>query len=109
MSFVRRLFLVLVALGAFGFLGVSEVSAEHLAGERSYELTSSFGFIRPNAETCRTDIFGNVNCTGSVGGSRTSNSCRTDIFGNVNCTGSVGGSRTSKTCRKDIFGNVTCK
>ena len=52
--------------------------------------------------TCRTDFFGNYNCTSSSGLSSTT---RTDFFGNDN-TSFSDGSRMS--CRTDFFGNYVC-
>ena len=108
MAIIQRVVLTFLALIAISISGVNEVSAQQISEVQPHIVGAVPRTNSPKAETCRTDIFGNVNCSGNVGGSRTSNTCRTDIFGNVNCSGNVGGSRTSKTCRKDIFGNVTC-
>ena len=77
----------------------------------------SIQMIVPNKSeagvTCRTDVFGNLNCnqTNSWGmNTGNSSTTRTDVFGNDVTTfkNSWGQSTGTMTCRTDVFGNYVC-
>ena len=56
-------------------------------------------------QTCRTDILGNLVCTGTGNDWGYSSTTRRDILGNDVTTDNRG---NSQTCRTDILGNYVC-
>jgi len=91
-----------LVLGALTFLsGFESVAAASL---KSDQVSAQI----PANQDCSTDYLGNMNCSGTVGRTRTSNSCSTDYLGNMNCSGTVGRTRTSNSCSTDYLGNMNC-
>ena len=59
---------------------------------------------------CRTDFFGNLQCTGTGNDTGFNSTTRTDFFGNQNTTyrNNSTGQSGSFSCRTDFFGNYVC-
>ena len=57
---------------------------------------------------CRTNVFGNQECSGTMNGQRMSTTTRQNVFGGYETTGTVGGQRFSQTCRESVFGGYDC-
>ena len=80
MHFIKRIAMVSVLLVTFAATQGSEVRAAEGVVMRVQPVS------RVSSKTCSKDYFGNTNCSGSIGGSRTSSTCSTDYFGNTNCS-----------------------
>jgi hypothetical protein len=57
---------------------------------------------------CRTNAFGNQECSGTMNGQRMNTTTRSNVFGGYETTGTVGGQRFSQTCRSSAFGGYDC-
>ena len=102
MNFIKRLSAISLLLLTVSVSQGGEVRAASVS-VKPFESISKI-----ERQSCYTDMWGTTKCSGSVGGSRTSNSCYTDMWGTTNCSGSAGGSRTSNSCYTDMWGTTNC-
>ena len=60
--------------------------------------------------TCKTDFYGNLNCTGTGSNSGFNSTTKTDFYGNQNTTYNnfSTGQSGSFSCKTDFYGNLVC-
>ena len=57
--------------------------------------------------TCRTDVSGDIHCTGyDKDGNYVNTTAHKDVAGNIITTGSIGNRKVNTTAHKDVSGNI---